>query len=79
MLVKPTSWFKHGRTGIHSTVFALALDRDQEVVLASLTIELRGNFDLLASCEKVSNRHTCDTRHFRLVKDAHELLHETQW
>ena len=47
-------------------------------MLASLTIELRSNLDLLAPGEEVSNWYTCDTCHLSLIKDAHKFLHESQ-
>lgn len=47
-------------------------------MLTSLSVELRSDLDLLASCEQENNRDARDSCHLCLIEDAHEFLHETK-
>ena len=47
-------------------------------MLAGLPVELRSDFDLLASREKERDRDTCDSGHLNLVEYTHEFFHEPQ-
>ena len=51
---------------------------NHEILLSRLAHHLRNDFDLLPAREEVAERHTSDSRHFNVVVDAHQLVHESQ-
>ena len=46
--------------------------------MARLSVELRGDLDLLPARKEVRDGNTRDSRHLSLVEDAHQLLHQAQ-
>ncbi|CAG0887643.1 unnamed protein product [Darwinula stevensoni] len=46
---------------------------------SDLSEQLRDNFDLLASSEQISQRHSSDSSHFHVIDDAHQVIQEPQW
>ena len=76
--VKPSSWLDDNSAFILVSILAVALDWDNQVVLSGLAIQLGSDLDLLSASEKENDRHTCDSCHFNLIEDTHQLFHQSQ-
>ena len=78
MGVEASSWLNDNGTFIFALICSFTFNRDQKIMLPRLAIELRGDLDLLTSCEEISDGNTSDTSHLSLVEQTHQLLHKSK-